>query len=69
MAKTLEQQRFQSLYEKVKRMRHNQEGFFRAKKDNPMKQALFDEARKNEQDVDGLIMIIEFEGIVEKKQQ
>ena len=59
--------RLQRFYEAVKKMRKNQESFFQAPKGSPTKQVYFDESRRLEKEVDGLIKIMEYETTVEKK--
>jgi hypothetical protein len=59
-------QRLQSLYEKIKRLRTNQSGFFKASKGSATRDAFLEESKKNEKDVDGFLLILEFEGTVKK---
>lgn len=60
-------ERLQKFYEKVKKMRFNQEKHFQTAKGSPMKKSYFDAAREQEKDVDGFIKIMEYEGSVDKK--
>jgi hypothetical protein len=66
MAQSLERQRLQALYEKVKRMRVNQKAFFVAAKGSPAKAGYLEESKKNEADLDGFIKVIEYEQVVDK---
>ena len=63
----LKAQRLQGFYEAVKKMRKNQEAFFSAPKNHPMKKGYLEESRKLEKQVDQKIKLMEYETTVEKK--